>query len=72
MESSRPNALHSSPVMCACYVRAKILMMVAPEDEMVHANFVVARFANKLMPDPKVSRDTCDRTSDYFTAGRRF
>jgi hypothetical protein len=42
-----------SPVLCAPYVRAPIMMMVAPEDEMVHANYEVARFAYDLMPDPK-------------------
>lgn len=48
-----------SPVLCAPYVRAPILMMVA-EDEMVHANYEVARFAYDLMPEPKEWYDIRD------------
>lgn len=49
-----------SPILCAPYLRAPILMMVAPEDEMVHANYEVARFAYDLMPEPKEWYDIRD------------
>lgn len=49
-----------SPALCAPYVRAPILMMVAPEDEMIHANYDVARFAYDLMPEPKEWYDIRD------------
>ncbi len=42
-----------SPVPCAPYLAPPILMMVAPHDEMVHANRRVARMAYELMPAPK-------------------
>ncbi len=42
-----------NPVLCAPFVKAPILMMVAPEDEMLHANYAVAKQAYQLMPDPK-------------------
>lgn len=42
-----------NPVLCAPFVKAPILMMVAPEDEMVHANYSVAKLAYNLMPEPK-------------------
>lgn len=34
-------------------VKAPTLLMVAPEDEMVHANYSVARRAYELIPGPK-------------------
>jgi len=49
-----------SPVLCAPYVKAPILMMVAPDDEMVHANYDVARFAYDAMPDPREWYDIRD------------
>ncbi len=42
-----------SPVLCAPFVEAPTLMMVAPEDEMVHANYGVARRAFELLQGPK-------------------
>lgn len=42
-----------NPVLCAPFVDAPILLMVAPEDEMVHANYSVAKHAYGLMPEPK-------------------
>jgi uncharacterized protein len=42
-----------SPVLCAPFVAPPILMMVAPNDEMKHANYDVSRLAYELMPDPK-------------------
>lgn len=42
-----------NPVLCAPFVTAPTLMMVAPEDEMAHADYGVARSAYELPPDPK-------------------
>jgi dienelactone hydrolase len=39
-----------SPYLCAPFVQADVLLMVAPDDEMVHANYAVARQAFALMP----------------------
>ena len=39
-----------SPYLCSPFVQAKVLLMVAPEDEMVHANYAVARQAFARMP----------------------
>jgi len=41
------------PVLCAPFVKVPVLLMVAPEDEMVHANYAVARLAYELMAGPK-------------------
>jgi len=41
------------PTLCAPFVRAHTLLMVAPEDEMLHANYSVARQAYELIPGPK-------------------
>lgn len=46
-----------SPVLCAPFVTAPTLMMVAPEDEMIHADRDVARLAYELMPAPKQWHD---------------
>lgn len=46
-----------NPVLCAPFIKAPILMMVAPEDEMVHANYSVAKLAYQLMPDQKAWYD---------------
>lgn len=42
-----------SPVLCAPFVGPPTLMMVAPDDEMEHANYEVSRLAYELMPEPK-------------------
>ena len=42
-----------SPYLCAPYVTVPTLMMVAPADEMVHANPVVSRQAFNLLPAEK-------------------
>lgn len=42
-----------NPVLCAPFVTAPTLMMVAPDDEMAHADYGVARSAYELLPDPK-------------------
>jgi pimeloyl-ACP methyl ester carboxylesterase len=41
------------PTLCAPFVKAPTLLVVAPEDEMVHANYSVARQAYELIPGPK-------------------
>ena len=41
------------PMLCAPFVTAPILMMVAPEDEMVHANYSVAKQVYELIHSPK-------------------
>ena len=40
-------------VLCAPFVRAPILMMVAPEDEIANASYSVAKEAFQLVPGPK-------------------
>lgn len=42
-----------NPVLCAPFVAPPMLMVVAPEDEMTHADYGVARTAYDLMPEPK-------------------
>ena len=46
-----------NPVLCAPFVTPPTLMIVAPDDEMPHANYDVARLAHQLMPDPKEWHD---------------
>jgi alpha-beta hydrolase superfamily lysophospholipase len=41
------------PALCAPFLRAHTLLMVAPDDEMVHANYSVTRQAYELIPGPK-------------------
>lgn len=48
-----PTPVPYSPFLCAPYVQAKVLFMVAPEDEMVHANYGVTRQAYDLIPTEK-------------------
>lgn len=45
------------PVLCAPFVTPPTLMMVAPQDEMVHADYRVARLAYDLIPEPKQWHD---------------
>jgi len=47
------NAVPCSPFRCAPYVTVPSLMMVAPADEMVHANPEVSRQAFDLLPGEK-------------------
>jgi pimeloyl-ACP methyl ester carboxylesterase len=46
-----PTPFH--PTLCAPFVRAPTLLIVAPEDEMVHANYSVARQAYELITGSK-------------------
>lgn len=41
------------PGLCAPFVNAPTLLMVAPEDEMLHANYSVAKQAYEHIPGPK-------------------
>jgi pimeloyl-ACP methyl ester carboxylesterase len=51
----RPNTPeHWNGVICAPYVKAPVLMIVSPQDEMRGANPEVARVAYDLVPEPKV------------------
>lgn len=45
-----PTPVVYSAYLCAPYVQADVLLMVAPEDEMVHADYAVTRQAFALMP----------------------
>ncbi len=45
-----PTPVAYSPYLCAPFVLARTLLMVAPEDEMIHANYDVARKAFELLP----------------------
>jgi hypothetical protein len=45
------------PALCAPFVNAPTLLMVAPQDEMVHANYAVARQAYEFLPGPKEWHD---------------
>jgi hypothetical protein len=40
-----PTPVIYNPFLCASFVQAKVLFMVAPNDEMVHANYEVTRQA---------------------------
>ena len=55
-----PTPLIYSPYLCAPFVQAKVLLMVAPEDEMVHANYQVTKQAYGLMPGIKRWQDIAD------------
>lgn len=46
-----PMPFHS--VLCAQFVKAPMLMMVAPEDEMVHANYSVSKQVYERLSGPK-------------------
>lgn len=48
-----PTPVPYSPYLCAPFVQAQTLLMVAPQDEMVGANYDVARRAFELMPAVK-------------------
>ena len=55
-----PTPIAYSPYLCAPFVQASTLFMVAPEDEMVHANYDVARQAYELIPTRKQWYDIRD------------
>jgi hypothetical protein len=49
-----------SPFLCAPFVQASAMFMVAPDDEMVHADYGVARQAYNLVPTDKCWHDIAD------------
>lgn len=55
-----PTSIPYSPFLCAPYVKARTLFMVAPEDEMVHASYQVSRSAFNLIPTHKEWYDIAD------------
>lgn len=55
-----PTPVPYSPYLCAPFVQAKVFFMVAPEDEMVHANYDVTRRAFELMPGIKRWHDIAE------------
>ena len=55
-----PTPVAYSPYLCAPFLRAPALLMVAPNDEMIHANYGVTRQAYELMPGPKRWYDIAD------------
>ena len=52
-----PTPAPFSPSLCAPHVRCPVLMLVAPEDEMVHCNYEVARAAYEAIPGTKQWHD---------------
>jgi pimeloyl-ACP methyl ester carboxylesterase len=48
-----PTRIPYNPVLCAPFLTVPTLLMVAPEDEMVHCNYAVAKQAYQLIPGPK-------------------
>jgi len=48
-----PTPVPYAPVLCARFVEVPVLLMVAPADEMVHANVEVTRHAYGLLAGPK-------------------
>ena len=55
-----PTPVTYSPFLCAAYVQAQVLFMVAPEDEMLHASYAVTRQAYDLIPTEKQWYDIRD------------
>jgi uncharacterized protein len=45
-----PTPIAYSPYLCSPFVQTDALLMVAPDDEMIHANYAVTRQAFALMP----------------------
>lgn len=48
-----PSPVPYAPIHCAAHVQVPVLLMVAPADEMVHANVEVTRHAYGLLAGPK-------------------
>ena len=55
-----PTPVPFSPYLCAPFVQGRVLLMVAPDDEMVHADYQVAKSAFDLMPVEKTWYDIAD------------
>ena len=68
-----PTPVTYSPYLCSPFVRAKVLLMVAPQDEMVHANYQVTKSAFELMPTEKHWHDIADgHFGLLYYPGKRF
>lgn len=68
-----PTAAVYSPFLCAPFVRQPTLLMVAPDDEMVHANPRVARRAFDLIPAQKELHEIADgHFGLLYPPGERF
>lgn len=50
-----------SPALCALFIKVPTLLMAAPDDEMVHANYAVTRQTYELIPGPKQWYDIAGR-----------
>lgn len=57
---SPPTPVPYSPLLCAPFVTASALLMVAPQDEMLQANYAVARHFYALLPGHKRWHDIAD------------
>jgi pimeloyl-ACP methyl ester carboxylesterase len=55
-----PTPVPYSPYLCAPFVPARVLLMVAPQDEMLHANYQVSQRAYELLPGVKRWYDIAD------------
>ena len=55
-----PTPVPYSPFLCAPFLNAPVLVMAAPDDEMVHANYDVTKSAFESMPVPKRWYDIAD------------
>ena len=55
-----PTLAPYSPYLCAPFVKAGVLLMVAPDDEMAHANYAVTQQAFALMPGARQWYDIAD------------
>jgi uncharacterized protein len=68
-----PTLVTYSPYLCAPFVRARVLFMVAPDDEMPHADYRVTRQAFDLLPGPKRWHDIADgHFGLLYHPGQRF
>lgn len=68
-----PTPITYSPYLCAPFVQAPILLMVAPEDEMLHANYQVTRSAFDMIPGHRQWYDIADgHFGLLYQPGERF
>lgn len=55
-----PTPAPYSPYLCAPFMRVPVLLMVAPNDEMIHADYQVTKQVFQLMPGVKRWHDIAD------------
>lgn len=55
-----PTQIPYLPFLCTPFVKASVLLMAAPEDEMIHANYEVTKRTFDLIPSPKRWYDIAD------------